>query len=156
MRNNGMAAAECEFVFMLGKSLQPRAVPYTREEVMDAVASLHPGLELPDSRFTDFSAAGAPSLVADNACAHWMVLGEPTSASWRDADLAAHTSFWSTTKRQPQATVAMPDPRDAQLAGECADGWERTEAGQFAHWRDWCAYAGGGWTVTPDLGTAPG
>ena len=136
MRNNGMAAAECEFVFMLGKSLQPRAVPYTREEVMDAVASLHPGLELPDSRFTDFSAAGAPSLVADNACAHWMVLGEPTSASWRDADLAAHATqllIDDKTATSGHGRDALGDPRDALcwLVNAQMDAGIVLEAGQF-------------------------
>ena len=90
MRNNGMAAAECEFVFMLGKSLQPRAVPYTREEVMDAVAAPSRP-RVAGFALHRFLGCRAP-LVADNACAHWMVLGEPTSASWRDADLAAHAA----------------------------------------------------------------
>ena len=48
MFGNKMAAAECEFVFKLKSDLAPRK-PYSRDEVLNAVESLHPGLELPDS-----------------------------------------------------------------------------------------------------------
>ena len=57
---------------------------------MAAVASLHPAIELPDSRFDDFATAGGPQLVADNACANWFVLGDPVDGEWRAADLARH------------------------------------------------------------------
>ena len=60
-----------------------------RTRVLDAVASLHPAIEIPDSRFADFVAAGGVQLVADNACAHEFVLGASTGADWRGLDLAA-------------------------------------------------------------------
>lgn len=50
---NRMAVAETEFVFTLGKDLPPRQAPYTDEELADSILTLHPGLELPDSRFRD-------------------------------------------------------------------------------------------------------
>ena len=40
------------------------------DEVLAAVATLHPAIEVPDSRFDDFTIVGAPQLIADNACAH--------------------------------------------------------------------------------------
>ncbi|MFP5367000.1 MAG: hypothetical protein ACLGIS_09135, partial [Actinomycetes bacterium] len=43
----------------------------------------------PDSRFAAFERAGAPQLIADNACAWRFVAGRPAPDSWRDADLAA-------------------------------------------------------------------
>ena len=82
MQGNRMLVAECEFVFRLGQDLPPRETPYTSDEVMAAVASLHPGLELPDSRFADFTAVGAAQLAADNACTHWMVIGAATTVNW--------------------------------------------------------------------------
>ncbi len=57
---------------------------------MAAVATLHPAIEIPDSRYDDFCAVGAPQLIADDACAHLFVLGAPANAAWRDRDLAAH------------------------------------------------------------------
>lgn len=85
-----MRVAEVELAFRLGADLPPRAQPYRVDEVMAAVATLHPAIEIPDSRYRDFCAVGAPQLIADNACAHQFVLGPPTGARWRDRDLAAH------------------------------------------------------------------
>ena len=87
---NGMAVAEAEFAFRMGRDLAPRAAPYSEGEALAAVESLHPAIEIPDSRFTDFTRAGAAQLIADNACAHEFVLGEAAPESWRALDLAGH------------------------------------------------------------------
>ena len=42
---------EAEYQAFLGKDLPPKAEPYEINEVSDAVASLHPGLELAECRF---------------------------------------------------------------------------------------------------------
>ena len=52
LTNVGMRVAECEIVFRIGERLLPRGTRYTRAEVLAAVASVHPGIEIPDSRFT--------------------------------------------------------------------------------------------------------
>ena len=57
------------------------------QQVLDAVDTLHPAIEIPDSRFADFVSAGAAQIIADNACAHLFVLGAPTKANWRALDL---------------------------------------------------------------------
>ncbi|MCX7863486.1 MAG: hypothetical protein N2423_00380 [Novosphingobium sp.] len=88
--NNLMKVAELEFAFRMGATLAPRASAYTPEEVLDAVASMHPAIEIPDSRFADFTIIGAPQLIADNACAQYFCLGAATGEDWRDADLAGH------------------------------------------------------------------
>jgi 2-keto-4-pentenoate hydratase len=87
---NQMRVAEAEFAFRMGRDLPPRSVPYRQAEVLDAVATLHPAIEIPDSRFEDFPRAGAAQLIADNACAHHFVLGRPSSDDWRALDLARH------------------------------------------------------------------
>jgi 2-keto-4-pentenoate hydratase len=71
----------------MGRNLAPRSTPYSVEEVLSAVDTLHPAIELPDSRFADFVKAGEAQLIADNACAHLFVLGAPTTADWRSVDL---------------------------------------------------------------------
>ena len=88
--NNLMKVAEMEFAFRMARDLPPRAAPYTQDEVMECVATLHPAIEIPDSRFHDFTRVGLAQLVADNACAHSFVLGPATDADWRGIDLAAH------------------------------------------------------------------
>ena len=87
MAGNEMRVAEPEFAFRMASDLPPRSSPYSVREVLDAVGTLHPAIEIPDSRFADFVSAGAEQIIADNACAHLFVLGAPTTANWRAIDL---------------------------------------------------------------------
>jgi 2-keto-4-pentenoate hydratase len=87
MAGNDMRVAEPEFAFRMLKDLPARSTPYTLQQVLDAVDTLHPAIEIPDSRFADFVSAGAAQIIADNACAHLFVLGPPTTADWRALDL---------------------------------------------------------------------
>jgi 2-keto-4-pentenoate hydratase len=90
MAGNDMRVGEPEFAFRMKRSLPPRSTPYSVAEVLAAVDTLHPAIELPDSRFADFVTAGEAQLIADNACAHLFVLGAPTAADWRSVDLVEH------------------------------------------------------------------
>ncbi|QPF84953.1 hydratase [Bradyrhizobium genosp. L] len=87
MHGNEMRVGEPEFCFRMARDLPPRTSAYSVNEVLDAVATLHPAIEIPDSRFAEFTAAGEAQLIADNACAHLFVLGPATSADWRAIDL---------------------------------------------------------------------
>jgi 2-keto-4-pentenoate hydratase len=87
---NHMRVGEAEFAFRMASDMPPRDAPYPTSDVLDAVRSLHPAIEIPDSRFDDFTIVGAPQLIADNACAHLFVLGPEAPAVWRDIDLVAH------------------------------------------------------------------
>ncbi len=88
MAGNHMAVAEAEFAFRFGKSIIGRETAYTGNEILDAVSSLHPSLEFPDSRISDFANAGAATLLADCACGKDWVIGEATSVEWRNINLA--------------------------------------------------------------------
>ena len=87
MAGNEMRVAEPEFAFRMAKDLPPRAAAFSVADVLGAVATLHPAIEIPDSRFADFVSAGEAQLIADNACAHLFVLGRATTADWRALDL---------------------------------------------------------------------
>src|SRR3954462_2796651 len=87
MAGNEMRVAEPEFAFRMRVDLPARSTPYTVQQVLDAVDTLHPAIEIPDSRFSDFADAGEAHLVADNACAHLFVLGPATTSDWRSLDL---------------------------------------------------------------------
>jgi 2-keto-4-pentenoate hydratase len=87
MKGNEMRVGEAEFAFRFARDLPPRASAYSMQEVLGAVGTLHPAIEIPDSRFADFVSAGEAQLIADNACAHLFVLGDPTGADWRGRDL---------------------------------------------------------------------
>jgi 2-keto-4-pentenoate hydratase len=89
LEGNAMRVAEPEFAFRFGHELPPREAPRTLPEVMAAVAELHLAIEMPDSRLAEYASAGAPALIADNACARDLVVGPPVAAGWRETDLAA-------------------------------------------------------------------
>lgn len=86
---NRMRVAEIEFAFLMGQDLPPRVEPYSQAEVMRAVRTLHLAVEVPDSRYADFQAAGAAQLIADSACADQFVLGPEAAADWRRHDLSS-------------------------------------------------------------------
>lgn len=90
LAGNSMKVAEAEFAFRMGRSLPKRAEAYCVAEVVDAAASLHPAIEVPDSRFEDFTRVGAAQLIADVACGCWFLIGPATQAGWRIRDLAKH------------------------------------------------------------------
>ncbi len=115
---NRMRVAEPEFAFRFGQDLPPRDEPYTVDEVMNAVANLHLTLELPDSRFADFASVGGPALIADNACAHDLVVGPPVPADWRAMTLAAHrvtASVAGKFDREGGGGNVLGDPCEALL-----------------------------------------
>ncbi len=89
MAGNHMAVAEAEFAFYFDHGLDCRTEPYSTEEVLNAITSLHPSLEFPDSRLSDFANAGIETLLADCACCRDWVVGAATSVDWQRADLAS-------------------------------------------------------------------
>jgi 2-keto-4-pentenoate hydratase len=113
---NHMRVAEAEFAFRMRQDLAPRPVAYAVADVLAAVDSLHPAIEIPDSRFNDYTSVGAPQLIADNACAHYFVLGQATRADWRAIDLAAHTVGGEVVggiRREGIGANVLGDPRVA-------------------------------------------
>jgi 2-keto-4-pentenoate hydratase len=112
--NNGMCVAEAEFTFRLGHDLPPRPQPYELAEVMAAIDTLHPAIEIPDSRYQNFCIVGSPQLIADNACAHEFVLGRATTADWRALDLSTHvvrTTLDGVAAREGIGANVLGDPR---------------------------------------------
>lgn len=92
---NVMNVAEAEFAFRMSRDLPPRAMPYSVDEVMEAVAALPPAIEIPDSRYTDFARAGAAQLVADaDRGTGRNVLGDPPVAlTWLANELCVHGQY---------------------------------------------------------------
>lgn len=90
LADNAMRLAEAEFAFRLGRPLPRREQPYELDEVVAAIDTIHPAIELPDSRYEDVTRVGAPQLIADVACACWLIVGTPARVDWRGLDLSAH------------------------------------------------------------------
>jgi 2-keto-4-pentenoate hydratase len=115
MAGNEMRVGEPEFAFRMARDLAPRSSPYAVQEVLAAVDTLHPAIEIPDSRFADFVGAGAAQIIADNACAHLFVLGAPTTANWRALDLVEQKPVISLRGKQyvGHGKNVLGDPRVA-------------------------------------------
>lgn len=114
--DNHMRVAEAEFCFKMGRDLPARSTPYSQEEVLAAVESLHPAIEVPDSRYANFCIVGSPQLIADNACAHYFVLGPATTFDWRSLNLAQHVvkvTLNDVPDREGIGSNVLGDPRIA-------------------------------------------
>jgi 2-keto-4-pentenoate hydratase len=116
LTGNHLRLAEAEFGFRLGRDLPRREPSYTVDEVLEAVVNVHPMIELPDSRFEHVAGAGAPQLIADVACAWWLIAGEPARIDWRTVDLSRQ-EVRTTLNGQSSATGiganVLGDPRIA-------------------------------------------
>jgi len=133
---NLMRVAEAEFAFMLGRELPKRNTPYSVDEVMAAVSALHLAIEIPDSRYGDFTVVGAPQLIADDACASWFILGREVTTAWRDDDLSQHTVTGyrnGIVASNGIGANVLGDPRIAMawIANEMRQFGDGLRAGQF-------------------------
>jgi 2-keto-4-pentenoate hydratase len=77
---------ECEIGFRLNQALPSRAQPYSRDEIL-AVASMHPTIEIVDSRYIDFQSLDRLQVLADNFSNGALVYGAAASG-WEGTDLA--------------------------------------------------------------------
>ncbi|MEZ5818113.1 MAG: hydratase [Hyphomicrobiaceae bacterium] len=133
---NRMRVAEPEFAFRCGKALLPRTSPYAADEVLASMDALCPAIEVPDSRFADFATAGEAQLIADSACAHDFILGQPTTTDWRKIDLARHPVHGSVVGRLERDGIGsnvLDDPRLALtwLVNELSSNGLTLEAGEI-------------------------
>ncbi len=98
---------EAEIAFRLARDLPPRGKPYTHDEVVAAIASMHPAIELVDSRFADWQKVDALSKIADNQSNGALIHGSAV-ANWQKLglDLA-----------RPPITVTIDGKEAARTAG---------------------------------------
>lgn len=134
MINSLMRVAEVEFAFRMARDLPPRSSSYTVEEVLDAVDTLHPAIEIPDSRYREFAKVGTAQLIADNACANYFVLGPATSVSWREINLVEHPASAYVNGNlagEGKGANVLGDPRVALawLANELSESGETLRKG---------------------------
>lgn len=85
-----MRGVEAEIAFLLGKDLPPRDTPYSRDEVVAAIASCHPAIELLESGFFDPSKVDRLSMIGDLQMHGGFVYGPPVTG-WQDLDFAGET-----------------------------------------------------------------
>jgi 2-keto-4-pentenoate hydratase len=76
---------EAEIAFLVGEDLPPRAEAYTREEVLAAMASCHPAIEVLESAFVDPAAVAKLASMADLQMHGGFVFGA-AFAEWQGFD----------------------------------------------------------------------
>ncbi|HEX2150744.1 MAG TPA: 2-keto-4-pentenoate hydratase [Stellaceae bacterium] len=76
---------ECEIGFRVNQAFNARALPYGRDEVLSA-SSLHPTIEVVDSRYQDFRSLDRLQVLADNFSNGALVYGAAAS-NWQGMDL---------------------------------------------------------------------
>jgi 2-keto-4-pentenoate hydratase len=135
LKSNLMHVAEIEFAFSFAKALSPRTQPYTVDEVLAAVAAVHPSIEIPDSRYADFVTVGAPQLIADNACACYFILGQAAS-DWKTFDYlnqSIHVTLNGEAIDSGYGRNVLGDPRVALtwMINELSSLGIAMEVGQF-------------------------
>jgi 2-keto-4-pentenoate hydratase len=77
---------EGEIAFRIGRDVAPREKPYTADEVRTMVASVHPAIEVVESRYADFRAQDKLSVLADFTSNGALVIGP--DAGWPSFDMA--------------------------------------------------------------------
>ncbi|MGA7339990.1 MAG: 2-keto-4-pentenoate hydratase [Terracidiphilus sp.] len=82
-----LRGVEAEISFLLGKDLPPRPQPYSRQEIVAAIASCHPAIEELESGLTVPSEAGRFSSIADLQSHGGFVPG-PTVTDWQHIEFA--------------------------------------------------------------------
>jgi 2-keto-4-pentenoate hydratase len=79
---------EAEVAFRIGRDLPPRPQPYDRDEIVAALATLHPAIEVLETRFANPSGNNLLTNVADTQMHGGLVYGSGR-ADWQAIDLAA-------------------------------------------------------------------
>ncbi len=138
-RLNGV---ECEIAFLLGKDLPPRGAAYTLDEVIAAIASCHPAIEIIESAFADTTKVSRPASFADMQIHGGFVAG-PAIADWQTIEWAAEkVALIVDGAVRVEKTGSNPGGTDllrflVYLANEGAARTHGLHAGQFVTTGSW-------------------
>lgn len=124
---------EAEYAFLLGEDLPPQGAPYSRDAIAAAVASVHPAIEVVDTRFT--AAQAGPLAVADNVNDAWWTCGEGVT-DWQKLDIVnapvnMHINGEVVVEGSGAEVLGDPMVSLMWLVNEHASAREGLRAGQF-------------------------
>lgn len=102
---------ECEFFVTLNRDLPPRDIPWTMEEVIDAVGSVYAGIEMAECRFPNAALPPLPAILADGSASGRYIFGDAIP-SWHNGlasvDVILETD--GVTRRLGTGAEVMGDP----------------------------------------------
>lgn len=157
-----LRGVESEIAFRLGADLPPRRErAYAPAEILDAIASSHPVIEVLQSRFADPDAATPLSNLADLIQHGALIIGTPI-ADWRAVDYAAMTIHQTATGTPDRERTGNPAGDMIRLIAWLADRgavWAGgLKAGQIVTCGSWTGKSfppGGGRAVAKFSGADP-
>ena len=103
---------EAEIAYRFGVDLPPRELPYTTDEVAEAVATMHVAIEIVTPRIVDYQVASAIAKLADHGINGAFVLGDGVR-SWRRIalrDQKATLSLGGKVVERVQGSHALGNP----------------------------------------------
>jgi 2-keto-4-pentenoate hydratase len=86
-----LRGVEAEIAFLMGKDMPPRSAPYSREELVDAIASCHPAIELLESGLLNPDAVDRLTAIADLQSNGGFISGSAVEG-WQDFDFAKESA----------------------------------------------------------------
>lgn len=124
---------EAEYAFLMGKDLPPQDMPYAREEVMDAIAAVHPAIEVVETRYTAPKTGNLT--IADGVNDAQWLYGAGVS-DWRGLDILNARVTMAVNGEvvaEGSGSEVLGDPVDSLLwlVNEHTSGREGIRAGQF-------------------------
>ena len=131
---------EAEIALRLAHDLPPRDQPYARAEVLAAIASAHPAIEVLQSRYLDVAAVDPLSALADSLSHFGLVVGPPIQ-DWQGLDLAQESVRLLVDGAEVKARTANPAGDMLRLVvwlvNEGAHWAGGLQAGQFVTTGSW-------------------
>jgi len=109
---------EGEFAFRLGRDLPPRAAPYARDEIVDAVAAVAGAIEVVGTRFSGGLAGKGRLLVTADGGANIALVVGTWNPGWNVTDLKTHPVVMTINgalRGQGRGERALGDPLNALL-----------------------------------------
>jgi 2-keto-4-pentenoate hydratase len=103
-----LRGVEAEIGFMLSADLPPRATPYGIDEIAGHIGSVHPTLEIVESRYVDFRQVAPMSVLADSNSNGALIVGPAVPAQSREAYGRLHVSLKFNGLEKAAATGGNP------------------------------------------------
>jgi len=133
---------EAELAFLIGGDLPQRAMPYTLDEIKDAIASAHPAIEVLESAFIEPANASRLSTMADLQNHGGFVYG-PALPDWQSISFEGETAALAvdgSVRAEHTASSTSGDYLFGLLQWLANEGSARTgglRAGQFVTTGSW-------------------
>ena len=132
--------AEGETCYRIGRDLPPAGAPYSREQIIDAIAAIHVGAEIVQPRFPDPASLDPLVALADLLGHAGYVVGDEV-VEWQGIDLAAQSLALNLDGAEAKSRAGYPFPEPIRiiqwLANEGSHWAGGLKADQFVTTGSW-------------------